>query len=357
MAVPGMVRVGRVATLHAASASARGFLFTCHSRSDLVQVWAAVGASALAGGVFYGTGDYRRGDGIGHRHVSLRHLVGCGEVGESDEKRYLGIVGAGACVAAVGALGYWSQLGGSKSAAASATFEKDPQGLRLSDDEVRHVSSEMKACLLAMEPRARRRGAMPEREEKAEDATYAYRQKLVTLSKSASQFTEILSRCEGSLEEGLTISSMTQDDAVLRRFRAIFEAVDLAGSGSISVAEFSALSVLSTLVPAYKAAPVPNFNQLAVQLFAELDCKGKERIGEDEFRGLMRIMRAFGCFQKNAENPPTNCIDLHGWYERNAARGFRDMDTSGAGYVGLSDFACWCRRHLNRAQIFRHYGD
>merc|ERR1712118_346289 len=122
------------------------------------------------------------------------------------------------------------------------------------------------------------------------------------------------------------------------------------GGGRPEMAALAALAAVMT--PASGNAARPHFNEAVVVLFASLDADGDANLTEEEWHGFYSAALALSLFNFS---PPPGRVDERGWHEQNARRLFAEL--AGASGMDLSAFGAWCRRHLDREQIFRWYAN
>lgn len=133
--------------------------------------------------------------------------------------------------------------------------------------------------------------------------------------------------------------------------QAAMMSAGLAHSDGSGLPEVTALAALAeVMTPASARAFQPAFNGAVVVLFASLDGNGDMKLNEEEWCGFYRAAQALSLF---SFSPPAGCENESSWHEDNAQALYADI--AGAAGLDLSDFGAWCRRHLDRGQVFRWY--
>lgn len=158
-------------------------------------------------------------------------------------------------------------------------------------------------------------------------------------------------RASGSTRDrGVMVAAMPAKDATLKA--ALEAAAAAREDGCVHRAEFMALlSLASVMYPNWsRTTRPPHFNEAVVVVFSSLDGDSDAKLSCQEWLGFYNMAHAFGLVPP----APEDLAKPAQWHEEQALSLFREMETPN-GELELSDFAAWCRRHLNRERLFSEY--
>jgi hypothetical protein len=147
-------------------------------------------------------------------------------------------------------------------------------------------------------------------------------------------------------EASVTASALLEDPAAHAALRIIGLAPK--DGGRPEVAALAALAAV--MIPGSRNAFPPHFNEAVVVFFASIDGDGDAKLTDEEWCGFYSIAQTLGLFNFS---PPPSCNNGPEWHKANAHRLYADH--AGPGGLDLSEFGAWCRRHIDRGEIFRWY--